>query len=255
MALNKVKPGSNMLQDVTHTWNPLPGILCQHQCIYCYVKRIPGYVKSTQLIFPSLHDKLGKYKVIFVCSTSDMFGEWSHDRSISDILQYCRDYPLNAFLFLTKNPKRYWNFLHRLPPHSILGTTIETNRLYPGISMAPSTQDRFQSFKDLPSPKMVCIEPIMDLDLDPFLKMLKEIASTYVVIGAVTGGIPIPEPEDWKISRLIEQLSMFTEVVAKDNLKRLLDLEPLKNFLTEPDPKRRMIQAGLLGGRKKDCSS
>ena len=78
--------------------------------------------------------------------------------------------------------------------------------------------------------------------------MLQEIAPTYVVIGAVTGGIPLPEPEDWKISRLIEQLSMFTEVVAKDNLKRLLDLEPIKDFLTQPDPKRRMIQAGLLGG-------
>lgn len=248
MALNKVKPGSNMLQDVTHTWNPLPGILCQHRCIYCYVKRIPGYVKKYTQLFPSLHDKLGKYKAIFVCSTSDMLGEWISERSISDILQYCRDYPLNVYLFLTKNPKMYWSFLHLLPPHSILGTTIEINRLYPEISLAPSTQERFNEFKDISLPKMVCIEPIMDFDLESFSEMLYEIAPTYVVIGAVTGGIPLPEPEDWKISGLIEQLSMFTEVVAKDNLKRLLDLEPIKDFLTQSDPKRRMIQAGLLGG-------
>ena len=249
MSLNKVKPGSNMLQDVTHTWNPLPHVLCQHRCIYCYVKRIPGYAKHTQPILPSLHDRLGKYKVIFVCSTTDMFGEWVPDRSIFDILEYCRTFPLCVYYFLTKNPKRYWGTLHLLPPHFILGTTIETNRLYPDISMAPSTHDRFADFKDIPPPKMVCIEPIMDFDLKPFLEMLKEMAPTYVVIGAVTGNVSLPEPEDWKISRLIEELSTFTEVVAKANLKRLLDLESIKDFLTSPDPKRRMTQAGLLGGK------
>lgn len=245
MPLNKVKPGSNMLQDVTHTWNPLR-LLCRHGCMYCYANRIPGFSSISHS--PILHDKLGKYKVIFVCSITDMFGEWIPDRSISDILQYCRRYPLNVYLFLTKKPDRYWNFLNEFPSHSILGATIESNRLYPAISRAPSTNARFLSFREIPPPKMVCIEPVMEFYLEPFIEMLKQIAPTYVVIGAVTGGISIPEPEDWKISRLIEELSTFTEVVAKNNLKRLLDLEPIKDFLTKPDPKCRMIQAGLIGG-------
>ncbi len=243
MALNKVKPGSNMLQDVTHTWTPLRG--CQHGCVYCYVKRIPGYSASST---PALSPHLPSYKVIFVCSTADMFGHWISDRIISDILQYCRRYPLNVYLFLTKDPARYWNFLDQFPPHSILGTTIESNIIHPHISNAPNVQKRFEAFKEIPPPKMVCIEPLMDFVLQPFLEMLKQIAPTYVVIGAVTGNVPLPEPEDWKISRLIENLSTFTEVVAKDNLKRLLDLEPIKDFLTPLDPHRRMIQAGLLGG-------
>lgn len=246
LALNKVEPGGTMLQDVTHTWNPLR-LRCLHKCIYCYVKRIPGYTE-THSFSAFTSDRLGKYKVIFVCSTSDLFGAWVPDRTISEVLHYCRRYPFNVYLFLTKNPDRYWNFLKQFPPYSILGVTIESDRILPGISKAPSVQNRFNAFKYIPPPNMVCIEPIIDFDLQPFLKMLKLIAPTYVVIGAVTGGISLPEPEDWKISRLIEELSVFTELVAKDNLKRLLDLEPIKHFLTVPDPHRRMIQGGLLGG-------
>ena len=49
----------------------------------------------------------GHGKRVFVGAMSDVFGDWVPDTWISANFILCRAYPLNNYLFLTKNPKRY----------------------------------------------------------------------------------------------------------------------------------------------------
>jgi len=49
------------------------------------------------------------------------------DEWIRAVLSHVVKFPDTYFLFLTKNPERYRDFLDEFPPNSILGATIETD--------------------------------------------------------------------------------------------------------------------------------
>jgi protein gp37 len=50
----------------------------------------------------------GKFgKTIFVCSTSDLFGDWIPDEWIEKVFSTCLEADDHRYLFLTKNPSRY----------------------------------------------------------------------------------------------------------------------------------------------------
>ena len=69
--------------------------------------------------------------------------------------------------------------------------------------------------------RMVSIEPIMDFDVDSMVDGINYIMPEFVSIGADSKGHNLPEPTSDKVNALIEELSKFTEVKIKDNLKRL----------------------------------
>jgi len=69
---------------------------------------------------------------------------------------------------------------------------------------------------------MITIEPILDYDLDVFIKMIKSVKPWKVAIGADSCGHNLPEPSSEKIKALITELEKFTTVIQKPNLKRLL---------------------------------
>lgn len=136
-----------------------------------------------------------------------------------EVLTHCRGFD-NTYLFQTKNPERFR--FHTFPRGAILGTTIETNRgLYQYISQAPDTVFRYRAMASLPSPKMVSVEPIMDFDLDVMVDWINRIEPQFVSIGADSKGHHLPEPPPDKVDKLIEELSKFTEVKIKPNLKRI----------------------------------
>lgn len=220
MGLNKQK--GNMYPWVTHTWNVVKG-KCPYDCLYCYMKDYP----QPELHFDEkeLKTNLGSFNFIFVGSSCDMWADGIDAFWIHSVLRHCRRYPLNRYLFQDKNPARFLEFLEFMPPNHILGTTIETNRVY-GLSKAPAPEARMTAMLALPMPKMVSIEPIMDFDLDILAGWIREIKPVFVSIGADSKGHNLPEPPSWKIEALIEELGKFTEVKVKDNLKRLLN-EPL----------------------------
>lgn len=125
------------------TWNPVTG--CMHGCVYCYARqmanRFKGYDKITlpdtsiskgQHVLevpaakrgkvapypfnfdPTFHryhlDEPQKWKnprTIFVCSMTDLFGDWVPDEWIEAVFEACGKAPQHRYLFLTKNPKRY----------------------------------------------------------------------------------------------------------------------------------------------------
>jgi DNA repair photolyase len=129
----------NMYDWVTHTWNVLKG-QCYHNCSYCYMKRW-GKQKSLRFDDKELQTDLGEGNTIFVGSSCDMFAIDISDTEINDILEHCKKFNHNKYLFQTKNPLRAC--CCDLPVFSIICTTIETNRWYPEImGNSPEPKDR-----------------------------------------------------------------------------------------------------------------
>ena len=71
--------------------------------------------------------------------------------------------------------------------------------------------------------RMVSIEPIMDFDLRDFLCMLRDVKPEFVSIGADSKRNNLIEPPSEKIEQLIKHLKSYTNVIIKNNLKRLIE--------------------------------
>lgn len=124
------------------SWNPITG--CRHSCEYCYARGIAtrfgkDYPDASAFAseHPNMHIldtpidgtpypfkfdptyhyyRLNDYmkktgRSIFVCSMSDLFGEWVPEDWITDIFDACKRASQHVYIFLTKNPKRYIELL------------------------------------------------------------------------------------------------------------------------------------------------
>ena len=220
MTINAQK--GNMYPFVTHTWNVIKG-KCPHDCAYCYMKLYPQ--KELRLDANELKTDLGHRNYIFVGSSCDMWADSIPNEWIEKTLEHCKNYQ-NEYLFQSKNPQRFNNVI--LPIVSVIGTTIESNRVYPDCK-APSPELRMWAMLGLSYPKMINIEPIMDFDLDDMVRWIKDIAPEFVSIGADSKGHKLPEPPPEKVASLIQALKEITTVKLKDNLKRLLSEDDISH--------------------------
>jgi hypothetical protein len=202
-----------------------------------------------------LKTSLGTGNFIFVGSSNDMWAERVPDIWIRTILEHINKYNDNKYMFQSKNPIRFLEFCNHLPEKCHIGTTIETNRVYPcmggklppvhpenramaimlaGHKLEMGTMDRF-----------ITIEPILDFDLDPFLTILKEAEPDYINIGADSGGNGLPEPPGVKVIELIDRLEHIgITVYRKANLDRLFKPPKVKkHHLADKDliPSRSVI--------------
>jgi DNA repair photolyase len=206
--------------DVTSSWNPITG--CLHGCIYCWARRYasrlaemgvePYRTKGFQPSFVEerLRRTFGKDEFIFVSDMGDMWGEWVPEDWIRAVLKCVRRFRA-TFFFLTKNPRRYHEFLDEIPRNSLLGATIESN-LDHGVTKAPSVRDRYLAMKNLNYPyKSVVIEPILEFD-EGFLDWIREIKPITVYVGYDNYGNRLPEPPRKKTLELIKRIREFTHV-------------------------------------------
>jgi len=212
------KQQGNMYGFVDYTWNPIRG-KCEHKCEYCYMIGFP--VGKLRLDRKSFFDDLGKGDFIFVGSSTDMFANNVPFGWIADVLEHCRRFD-TRYLFQTKNPKRYLEFLSQFPKDSVLGTTIETNRPIP-FSKAPKPIDRIRSMYLVNKKTMISMEPVLDFDMVVLYNMICALKPEFVTIGADSKNHKLPEPDPEKIKKLIKSLKKFTKVIIKDNLKRIWD--------------------------------
>lgn len=217
MSLNKST--GNMYSFCNYTWNPIGG-LCPFDCSYCFMKRFKLGELTLRKHF--LKDSLVDRGTVFVGSSCDMWADEVPDEWIVEVLEYCHRFPETKFLFQSKNPVRFVDF--RFPPNTMLGTTLETNRDH-GVSKAPSPEKRYKAFASITKywdiVSMVSVEPVMDFDLDVFVRWIRDIAPDFVSVGADSKEHNLPEPPVEKVTSLIEELKQFTEVRVKSNLKRL----------------------------------
>lgn len=220
--------GSNMYEFVSGTKNPLCGE-CPHGCTYCStnnLKRYPVIAKKysgqIRLDYKVLSGSLGNNNLWFIVGQNDLFARGVPDSFILEVLSWCRRFD-NTYLFQTKNPDGYIQYLSEFPEKTILCTTIETNRWYDQMGKAPLPFDRAFAMNSIYAfPKYVTIEPIMDFDMDDMVATIKMCNPTQVNVGADSKRNHLPEPSKDKILSLIGQLEQFTTVKKKSNLERLL---------------------------------
>lgn len=222
MPLNKTR--GNMYSWITHTHSHLRGE-CSHQCSYCYTRygrAAAYYTGPLRLSEKELSVNYGSGKIIFIEHMNDLFAENIFTSWILLVLSHARKYPLNTYVWQTKNPSRYRDFTGDIPGESILGTTIETNRKILN-SHAPHPSFRMEEMAKLNARKFVTIEPIMDFDLEILLDFIKRINPEFVNIGADSKGNNLPEPSfDKVISLLCGLKDLGIEVHQKTNLDRLV---------------------------------
>lgn len=107
-------------------WNPIEG--CLHGCDYCYAKiDIERRGKSFDPKF--YEERLEEpFKVkssrIFCTHYTDMMGEFIPKSWIESVLNVIHLLPEHTFIFITKNPSRYYSF--DFPQNCILGVTVES---------------------------------------------------------------------------------------------------------------------------------
>lgn len=229
------------------TWNPVTG--CLHGCEYCYARKIAnrfGFhvpesaepnIESRVLVraaecngkkvpypfdfLPTFHryrlddpQKQKNPRTIFVCSMSDLFGEWVPDEWIEAVFEACEKAPQHRYLFLTKNPKRYYNLVEhgetpngKLPDASNMwfGTTITS------VKDPIFWGDGWNTF--------LSIEPLLT-DFKELKTAFSETSIKWIIIGAETGNCKnkvIPKKE-WvdNICRVADKAGL--PVFMKDSL-------------------------------------
>ncbi len=219
MRFNKQR--GNMYPWVDGTANPIRG--CAHGCSYCYLWST-GYNMTPRIVEKELWGGFVTGKTVFVGSTCDMWGSFMKSDWIRAVLMYLRHFD-NRYLFQSKCPGRYFEFWadDLWPRKVIFGTTIETNRDALVQTKAPVMIRRAIAMSSLGDvQRMVSIEPIMDFDLELMVSLVRMCKPTFVSIGADSKGHNLVEPSKKKVEELIAELSTFTKVMRKDNLRRLV---------------------------------
>lgn len=223
MPLNKVLKKSNMYPWVNATINFIKG-QCEHNCVYCYYQsnsRFKSRIGKIRLDEKEFKTNLGRNNIIFVGSSTDMFARSIPFVWIEKVLKYCSKY-YNKYLFQSKNPARFMEFIDQFPKKSILGTTIESNRDHL-VSNAPKINQRVEGMMAINNfPKMISIEPVLDFDPDILIPWIKEINPIFVSIGADSKKNDLPEPSALKLRYLIKKLKKITNIKIKHNLNRLM---------------------------------
>lgn len=226
MTLNKTK--GDMYDWITHTWNPIRG-KCQFDCEYCSIKVIAKRYNQEQkpihLEQKELSLNLGKDNKIFVGSSVDMFAYNVPSDWIELVLKHCNKYD-NQYIFQTKNPRRFLEFVKLFPKNVLLGTTVETDdyERLSKISKATTPFNRCFYLNQLSDFKtFITIEPIIKfLSVNKFAQILKLANPSFINIGADSKNSGLVEPNREELLALIEEIKLFTKINKKSNLDRII---------------------------------
>lgn len=187
---------------------------------------------------------------IFVCSMSDLFGDWVPDEWIKQVFNSCESAPQHKYLFLTKNPKRYgeingWNHVY--------DWSFAKQNMWFGITI--TDHNDIQKLKYLPYGKtntFISIEPLKSsIDLSFYIPQgttnwkcsycgyhsniysnhcsfcgkaggysgsFRKEPINWVIIGAQTGPKAIAPKKEWVQSIIDQCRAANVPVFLKDNL-------------------------------------
>lgn len=164
--------------------------------------------------------KFSRGDLVFVSDMGDLFGTFIPSNWIHRVLERIARFPKTYFLFLTKNPARYYEFLGQIPSNAILGATIETNIdqivLTDTVSEAPPPSKRYTAMRDLDwDKKIISIEPVLDFELETFSQWIEDIVPFLVYIGYDNYNNKLKEPPLIKTLSLIDRIAENTLVIKK----------------------------------------
>lgn len=218
---------SRMFPFVTCTWNPLGGE-CLHKCTYCWARKLAADRKMAKYQGkPYLVEKERRFKpddFVFVCDMCDLFGDWVPDDFVEKIWSHAIRSQPTKFLFLTKNPNRYYarGFA---PENLVLGCTIESNR-DTLVSFAPRQTLRLKWMNRLEwdsvmshIPRFISVEPILNFDVEEFSEAIIHVKPWAVAVGYDNYKNHLPEPPLAKTMQLIEALEKAGIKVYRKTLR------------------------------------
>jgi protein gp37 len=218
----------------------------------CHVLRYPvrlldsGRICPYPFAFaPTLHryklnepQKWKKPRTIFVCSMADLFGEWVPDGWIDDVIRASQHAQQHRYLFLTKNPERYDEWLERFEESKIPGLD-EIQNCWFGASATNNEQlERANRSRAM----WLSIEPIKEhiqTDEDQFMEFIPTPAGelerprwAWVVIGAETGNSKDKvKPEKEWIDDIVGACDCYkTPVFMKESLRQLMGADFRQEF-------------------------
>ena len=252
------------------TWNPVTG--CLHGCEYCYATQIarrfgdrdcgytsypledenkilaltmPIYGKDgRKLQFPyGFHPTFHRYRLnepaeikkpqnIFACSMADLFGDWVPDKWIEEVFKACTAAPQHRYLFLTKNPDRYYQLSddNYDDDNNVIGKQFSwgdsDDELECYFGASASTQEQAESAYENLNCSWMSLEPLMDeFDEDFFVHDNRYSQSTetrwaWIVLGAETGNRKgkVTPKRAWIENILTNCRETGTPVFMKNNL-------------------------------------
>lgn len=244
------------------TWNPVTG--CLHGCEYCYARRIaerfgsnlmPIFTKYPVLdkpvrnlgidagkiqpypfdFTPTFHRyRLGeparwkRPRNIFVCSMADLFGEWVPDEWIDDVIKATQRALHHRYLFLTKNPERYGEWLERFEEGRISELDELENCWFGASASNNAEMERANRSRAM----WISIEPIreqIETDEDQFMQFepytgAEQRRWEWVVIGAETGNSKnkVVPKRGWIEDIATACADYGTPVFMKESLRELM---------------------------------
>ncbi len=228
------------------SWNPIRarnretgavGWFCSHAspgCIECYAEAINARL-GTGIAFQAQNAgqveifldektllqplKWRKPRRIFVCSMTDLFGEFVSDEMIERVLSVMAACPQHEFLVLTKRAARQRDFFSRRGGDFFLVTPDRTearvlNWPLPNVWLGTSIEDRRRAIERLPAlmetpaaVRFVSAEPLLESIIAPLQPYLDTVetenngpihhALDWIIVGGESGRRARPFDLDW----------------------------------------------------------
>jgi protein gp37 len=231
------------------SWNPVTR--CLHGCPYCYAREI-ALSPTMRAHFPAGFEPVfhaewltapantkvpadeatdPRLRRCFVCSMADLFGRWVPREWIEQVIQACIINPQWFYLFLTKFPSRYLEFLGHLPLTAWLD---EQKR----VRLA---EDAFRQIVEVPV-KYLSLEP-----LKAELRFADLSMFDWVIIGAQTetrqpdGIVPAFAPPFAWVARLGPRPQKRGAPYLKPNLLGTTNPQSPGMILPQEEPRCPMI--------------
>lgn len=179
--------------------------------------------------------KLKNPSSIFVCSMGDLFGEWVPDKWIKEVLTACATTPWHSYLFLTKNPDRYYQLDDR--DSNILPDVTVPDEEFGGwyLGASASAEEEAQKAYENMCISWMSLEPLHGNFSEEFFFYQDSISDTeprwnWLVVGTETGNRKnkiIPK-EEW-IEDIIDNCKLYDiPLFMKDSLIPIIGEENMK---------------------------
>lgn len=177
-----------------------------------------------------------KPRNIFVCSMADLFGDWVPDEWIDAVISSTQSALQHRYLFLTKNPKRYDDWLERFEEGRAKGIEEVANCWFGASASTNKELDRANESRAL----WLSIEPIREriatdenqfMEVDPYIGYEQK-RWEWVVIGAETGNSKhkIVPKREW-VEEIVKVCKEYgTPVFMKESLRELMGADFRQEF-------------------------
>ena len=193
--------------NLAFSWNPVVG--CKRGCTYCYAIKMHNRFNKIPFSEITFYEKrlneperVKKPSTIFVGSMSDI-EYWTPEQTIS-VIDICRKCPQHTFMFLSKSPESYKDFIW--PKNTMQGLTLTCEQaVFEQMAL-------LKKMKQYPRPYL-SIEPILGILHWP-------VDFELVIVGAMTGKKSTEPKPQWITSIKINVPR--EKLFWKNNIKRYL---------------------------------